>query len=89
MTSIILSIALGLLFAAAALVLVRVYLGPTNLDRALSLDVLIVIVTGIIATQILRIDDVGALPIMVVFSLTGFVGSLSVARFMARKEDES
>ncbi|QBF47076.1 monovalent cation/H+ antiporter complex subunit F [Janibacter limosus] len=87
--SIILAISLGLLIAAAALVLVRVNLGPTNLDRALSLDVLIVIITGIIATQILRTDDVGALPIMVVFSLTGFVGSVSVARFMARKEDES
>lgn len=87
--SVILAISLGLLIAAAALVLVRVNLGPTNLDRALSLDVLIVIITGIIATQILRTDDVGALPIMVVFSLTGFVGSVSVARFMARKEDES
>lgn len=87
--SIILGISLGLLIAAAALVLVRVHLGPTNLDRALSLDVLIVIITGIIATQVLRTDDVGALPIMVVFSLTGFVGSVSVARFMARKEDES
>ena len=87
--SIILAISLGLLIAAAALVLVRVHLGPTNLDRALSLDVLIVIITGIIATQVLRTDDVGALPIMVVFSLTGFVGSVSVARFMARKEDES
>lgn len=85
----VLGIALGLLFAAAALVLVRVFLGPTNLDRALSLDVLIVIITGIIATQIVRTEDVGALPIMVVFSLTGFVGSVSVARFMARREDES
>ena len=46
--NIILAIAIGLLFAAAALVLVRVHLGPTNLDRALSLDVLIVIVTGIV-----------------------------------------
>lgn len=87
--SVIVTIALGLLFAATALVLVRIYLGPTNLDRALSLDVLIVIVTGIIATQILRTNDAGALPILAVFSLTGFVGSVSVARFMARREDES
>ena len=87
--SIILAIALGMLICAAALVLVRVLLGPTNLDRALSLDVLIVIVTGIIATQILRTDDPGPLPIMVVFSLTGLVGSVSVARFMARKQDDA
>lgn len=85
--SIILSIALAMLFASAGLVLVRIAKGPTNLDRALSLDVVIVIVIGIIATQIVRTGDAGPLPILVVFSLTGFVGSVSVARFMARKDE--
>lgn len=85
--NIILGIALGLLFAAGGLALVRVALGPTNLDRALCLDVIIVIVTGILATQIVRSDDPASLPILVVFSLTGFVGSVSVARFMGRRED--
>ena len=87
--SIILAIGLGLLFAAAGLVLVRIARGSTNLDRALSLDVVIVIVIGIMATQIVRTGDAGTLPILVVFSLTGFVGSVSVARFMARKDDAS
>ena len=87
--SIILAIGLGLLFAAPGLVLVRIARGPTNLDRALSLDVVIVIVIGIMATQIVRTGDAGTLPILVVFSLTGFVGSVSVARFMARKDDAS
>lgn len=84
--SIILGIALSLLFAAGGLALVRIVWGPTNLDRALSLDVIIVIVTGILATQIVRSGDDASLPILVVFSLTGFVGSVSVARFMGRKE---
>lgn len=85
--NIIIGIALGLLLAALAMTLVRVALGPTNLDRALCLDVVIVIVTGVLATQIVRSDDASSLPILVVFSLTGFVGSVSVARFMGRKED--
>lgn len=85
--NIIIGIALGLLLAALAMTLVRVALGPTNLDRALCLDVIIVIVTGVLATQIVRSDDASSLPILVVFSLTGFVGSVSVARFMGRKED--
>ncbi|NYF97824.1 monovalent cation/H+ antiporter complex subunit F [Janibacter cremeus] len=85
--SIILGIAMGLLLAAAGLALTRVALGPTNLDRALCLDVVIVIITGILATQIVRSEDASSLPILVVFSLTGFVGSVSVARFMGRKED--
>lgn len=86
--TIILGIALGLLLAAGGLVLVRVARGPTNLDRALSLDVMIVIVTGILATQIVRSEDASTLPVLVVFSLTGFVGSVSVARFMGRREDQ-
>ena len=85
--TIILGVALALLIAAAALTLVRVALGPTNLDRALCLDVIIVIVTGILATRIVRSADAASLPILVVFSLTGFVGSVAVARFMGRKED--
>ena len=85
--TIILAIALALLFAAGGLALVRVAQGPTNLDRALSLDVIIVIITGILATQIVRSNDASSLPILIVFSLTGFVGSVSVARFMGRKEE--
>lgn len=85
--TIILGVALALLIAAAALTLVRVALGPTNLDRALCLDVIIVVVTGILATRIVRSGDAASLPILVVFSLTGFVGSVAVARFMGRKED--
>jgi multicomponent Na+:H+ antiporter subunit F len=86
--SIILGLSLALLIAAAALSLVRVWLGPSNLDRALCLDVIIVIVTGVLATQIVRSGDAASLPILVVFSLTGFVGSVSVARFMGRTEQE-
>ncbi|HIZ98830.1 MAG TPA: cation:proton antiporter [Candidatus Janibacter merdipullorum] len=85
--TIIVSIALTLLIAALGLTLVRVAWGPTNLDRALCLDVVIVLVTGILATQIVRTGDASSLPILVVFSLTGFVGSVSVARFMGRRED--
>lgn len=87
--SVLLGLALGMLFAAGALVLVRITRGPTNLDRALSLDVMIVIVTGILATQIVRSQDAGTLPVLVVFSLTGFVGSVSVARFMAPRKDDA
>lgn len=85
--TIMLNVALGLLFGAGALALVRIVIGPANFDRALSVDVMIVIITGILATQVVRTDDTGSLPILVVFSLTGFVGSVSIARFMAREED--
>lgn len=85
--TIIVGVALTLLLAAVGLALVRVAIGPTNLDRALCLDVVIVLVTGILATQIVISGDASSLPILVVFSLTGFVGSVSVARFMGRRED--
>ncbi len=87
MSHLVVTVALTLLLAALVLVLVRVALGPTNLDRALCLDVALVIITGILASQIVRSDDASSLPILIVFSLTGFVGSVSVARFMGRRED--
>lgn len=83
-----LGVAAGLLAVAAALTLVRIYRGPTNLDRALALDVLAVLVTSAAAVYVARSGDAASLPILVVVSLTGFVGSVSVARYMARREEE-
>ncbi len=87
MTELIVNIALALLVASAGLTLVRIFLGPTGLDRALCMDVAVIIATGVMAVSIVRTGDAGALPVLVVFSLTGFVGSVAVARFMAREED--
>jgi multicomponent Na+:H+ antiporter subunit F len=74
----------GLLFAAVSLVLVRIVRGPTTLDRIVAIDVLLAIVVCSIAAEAAYTRDATSLPILVVLSILGFIGSVSVARFSPR-----
>ena len=74
----------ALLFAAASLVLVRIVRGPTTLDRIVAVDVLLAIVICAIAAEAAYTRDATSLPILVVLSILGFIGSVSVARFSPR-----
>lgn len=74
-----------LLAAATGLTLWRVVRGPATLDRIIAVDVLLaVIVTTIAALAAFR-RDATALPILVVLSVLGFTGTVSVARFASRE----
>lgn len=74
----------ALLFVAVSLVLVRVVHGPTTLDRIVAVDVLLAVVVCAIAAEAAYTRDATSLPILVVLSILGFVGSVSVARFSPR-----
>ena len=72
-----------LLTVGAVLAVVRAEKGPSMLDRTIALDI---VVTAMIAGVALyaaveRRTDV--VPILVVLSLVGFVGSVTIARFAA------
>ncbi|HJE61877.1 MAG TPA: cation:proton antiporter [Nocardiopsis listeri] len=76
-----------LLGAAALLGMVRLLLGPSILDRALSVDALLAFaVTGLGAFAAFNRDPT-VLPTLLVLSLLGFVGSISVAKFVARRAE--
>ncbi|WP_250032803.1 monovalent cation/H+ antiporter complex subunit F [Paractinoplanes maris] len=77
-------IASVLLCAAVSLVLVRIVRGPTTLDRIVAVDVLLAIVVCAIAAEAAYTRDATSLPILVVLSILGFVGSVAVARFSPR-----
>ena len=74
-----------LLTAGALLALVRLVRGPSVLDRIVATDVLLAIVIVAIAAEAAWSGDPTALPILVVLSILGFIGSVSVARFATRK----
>ncbi|BCJ49772.1 hypothetical protein Asp14428_12470 [Actinoplanes sp. NBRC 14428] len=74
----------ALLFAAVSLVLVRIVRGPTTLDRIVAVDVLLAVVVCAIAAEAAFTRDATSLPILVVLSVLGFIGSVSVARFSPR-----
>ncbi|TMR09254.1 cation:proton antiporter [Nonomuraea turkmeniaca] len=76
-------VTLGLLGCAAALTLYRAARGPSMLDRAVALDTMTALaMCGVGAFAVAR-DDYSDLPILLVLSLLGFVGSVSLARFFA------
>ncbi|GAB2482951.1 monovalent cation/H+ antiporter complex subunit F [Nocardiopsis aegyptia] len=83
-------IAIAVLLGAAALLsMARMLMGPSILDRALSLDVLVAsALTGIGAYAALNRDPT-VLPVLLVLSLVGFVGSISVSKFVARRHEDS
>ena len=84
---IVLSIVVGLLLVSGALVTVRLVRGPSMLDRAVALDALVaVVMAGIgVLTAVRRIPYY--LPALLVLSFLGFTGSVSIARFLALRDE--
>ncbi|MEV0154718.1 monovalent cation/H+ antiporter complex subunit F [Micromonospora sp. NPDC050686] len=78
----------ALLAVAGALTLTRIIRGPSILDRAVATDVLLAVVVAAIATEAAYTRDATALPVLVVLAVLGFVGSVSVARFAARRNSK-
>jgi multicomponent Na+:H+ antiporter subunit F len=77
----------GVLGVAALLLVARISLGPTMLDRMVALDVLIAVMICGLALEAAVHRHTSTLPILVVLSLLGFVGSVSVARFTPGSDD--
>jgi multicomponent Na+:H+ antiporter subunit F len=77
----------GVLGLAALLLVARVSLGPTMLDRVVALDVLVAVVICGLALEAAMHRHTTTLPVLVVLSLLGFVGSVSVARFSPGSDD--
>ena len=70
---------------AALLVLVRLVLGPSVPDRIVALDVLVQIVVAGIAVAAAVTRNGTYLSVLVAVSLLGFVGTVSVGRFVERR----
>jgi multicomponent Na+:H+ antiporter subunit F len=74
----------GAAFGSAAVLAVwRMNQGPRMLDRMIAVDVLIAVVVGALGLEAAVNRHTTTLPILVVLSLVGFVGAVSVARFAA------
>jgi multicomponent Na+:H+ antiporter subunit F len=85
--SVLLGAAAVVLAVAAMLSLARMTMGPTMLDRAISFDVLLSIAICVIAVDAALRRTAENLPTMLVVTLLGFVGSVSVARFSPGSDD--
>lgn len=80
--SFLLGASLVLLVAALMLSLVRLIMGPTPLDRAISLDVFAAAVVAIVSVLIVLEGRYDLAALLIVFVLTAFFSTVTVARFV-------
>ena len=86
--TVVLAVCVGILAVAAALLVIRLTIGPTLLDRAIALDAIVtVVICGLVIEAAVN-RHTTTLPILLVLTMVGFVGSVSIARFAARSTDE-
>jgi multicomponent Na+:H+ antiporter subunit F len=85
--NIVLYICVAMLAIAAVSVLARMTVGPTVLDRAVALDVLVAIGICALALEAALHRHTHTLPLLLVLTVLGFVGSVSVARFTKGSND--
>lgn len=78
-----------MLGVAAFLLVIRITLGPTILDRSMALDVLMSVVVCAVAVDAVRGNDTDGLPMLLVVAMVGFAGSVAVARYASGSDDLS
>ena len=84
MTAVLIACFAGLALAAL-LVVLRLVLGPSVPDRIVALDTLLQVVVAGIAVAAAVTRDGSFLAVLVAVSLLGFLGSVTVARFVERR----
>ncbi|MGW5673501.1 monovalent cation/H+ antiporter complex subunit F [Streptomyces sp. NPDC003860] len=78
--------AAAMLLIAGALVLYRVWRGPSMLDRAMALDVCAALMIAGIGVRSALSRDSFYFPVMLVLAFLGFTGSVGIARFIAVRD---
>jgi multicomponent Na+:H+ antiporter subunit F len=85
--NVVIACCVAMLGTAALLLVVRLSRGPTMLDRIVALDVMVAVVIVALALEAAVRRHTTTLPVLVVLSLLGVVGSVSVARFSPGSDD--
>ena len=89
MSDIVMWVGGAMLAVAAVLIIVRIERGPSMLDRTVALDMLVGVVMAVIAIWSAATGRSDLVNVLVVLALVGFVGSVTLARFVAvEPEDE-
>jgi len=75
-------------FAVAALLtLWRIVIGPSILDRAVASDVLLTEVMCVLGAEMAINQHTKTLPVLLIIAAVGVFGSISIARFVARRDN--
>ncbi|WP_026553475.1 monovalent cation/H+ antiporter complex subunit F [Arthrobacter sp. H20] len=80
-------IVVGLLLGLASLcALYRIARGPSILDRVLAIDVLLATIGGALAVDMAVNRHLDNVVLLVAISVIGFIGSVTVARFVTDRK---
>ena len=86
--NVVLLIVIYIVFAVAALLtLWRIIIGPSILDRAVASDVLLTEVMCILGAEMAINQHTRTLPVLLMIAAVGVFGSISIARFVARRDN--
>ncbi|MFD5321336.1 monovalent cation/H+ antiporter complex subunit F [Streptomyces sp. NPDC127098] len=85
-SDILLNAALGVILLAGALLLIRIWLGPSMLDRAIAIDVVAALIVAGIGVHAASTRTRYYLSIMLVIAFLGFTSSVGIARFIAVRD---
>lgn len=84
----ILLLAIYVVFGVAALLTVwRIIIGPSILDRAVASDVLLTEVMCVLGAEMAINHHTRTLPVLLIIAAVGVFGSISIARFVARRDN--
>jgi len=84
----VLLIAIYLVFGVAGLLtLWRIVVGPSILDRAVASDVLLTLVMCVLGAEMVINQHTRTLPVLLIIAAVGVFGSITIARFVARKDN--
>jgi len=78
-----------ILSLAAAGAIVRIAIGPSLLDRVLASDVLLAILGAALAIDMAVNQHLNNLMLLVALAVIGFIGSVTVARFVAERREQN
>lgn len=85
----VLLIVVYVVFAIAALLTVwRIVAGPSILDRAVASDVLLTEVMCVLGAEMAIDQHTRTLPVLLAIAAVSVFGSISIARFVARKDGD-
>lgn len=81
------TVTMVVLAISGLLTLVRVVRGPSVLDRAIAMEVIVFLVVAAVGLEAAANRHSTTLPILVSLSLLGFTGSVAIARYVGRDVD--
>ena len=85
----VLAVTAVILSRAAAGAIIRIARGPSLLDRVLASDVLLAILGAALCIDMAVNRHLNNLMLLVALSVVGFIGSVTVARFVADRREQT